>query len=257
MYAVAPKDGTTLAMCPSIILLTEALNPGAIHFTSAKFGWIGNITPTTHILALDKSAGIQSIRDATTKSTTLGATVATGADYVEGVLTNSLLGTKFKIVRGYNTGTQEMSLAMQRGEIHGFVGSWDSWVGARGEWVGQDKLVYLLQFGPKVPELPDVPTLSDLVKQPRYLAVTKLSALIETMGRSIFTTPDVPQDQLSILRAAFDATMHDQSYLATMKARQLEVRPRSGQQIQGEVDAALSSRSDAAADMRELLNCAQ
>jgi tripartite-type tricarboxylate transporter receptor subunit TctC len=256
VHSVAPKDGLTLAMIPSIVLLTEALSPEKVPFNSGDFGWIGNITPTTHILAVDSAAAVKNIYDAKNTSVTIGATVSTGADYVEGVLTNAVLGTRFKIIRGYNTGTQEMSLAMLRGEIHGFIGSWDSWKTSRSALSKGGDLVYLLQFGPKVADLPNTPSISELVKDPRYQSVTSLSELIETMGRSIFTTPHTPQSRLDALRAAFNATMDDPAFLEIMKTHGLDVHPLGGVALQARVEQSLSSKSDAADTLREILKAA-
>ena len=50
VFNVAPKDGTVIGMPLANIPLSEALEPNAARYQSAKFSWIGTITPETDVL---------------------------------------------------------------------------------------------------------------------------------------------------------------------------------------------------------------
>ena len=63
---------------------------------------------------------------------------------------------------------------MDRGEVHGRAGSWNSFKGARPDWIEGDLLANLAVIGPdREPDIPDVPLLSEYVKDPadRLIAV--------------------------------------------------------------------------------------
>src|SRR5262249_37833688 len=154
-----------------------------------------------------------------------------------------------KIVTGFSSGSREIGLAMERGEVDGFANSWDSWKATRSDLVTQKKLNYLVQIGSKVSDLPDVPTFSELVKTPRERAAVDLLGLIQTAGRSLFLPPDVPKERLDILRQAFEATMRDRNFLEAMQARHLDIEPRTGPDLQADLDRVLANKETAAADI--------
>ncbi len=121
---------------------------------------------------------------------------------------------------------------MERKEIDGRTNQWASWKVLRPHWVNEGQLSYLLQFGPKDPDLPPgVPAISDLVTEPREKAMVALLEITQRTGRSVFAPPGVPKDRLALLQAAFDKTMADPAYLAQMKKLNLEVYPRKGSEF--------------------------
>ena len=63
----------------------------------------------------------------------------------------------------------------------------------------------------------------------------------QNIARPFAAPPDVPAERVAALRAAFDATMRDQDFLAEARQLALEVRPVSGADVQallGEISAA-------------------
>ena len=79
--------------------------------------------------------GVKSIEDAKRIEVIMGATGAAGTKAGYAAFLNNTLGTKFKIVTGYN-GTAEIALAMERGEVSG-IGDW-SWTSlkkVRPDWL--------------------------------------------------------------------------------------------------------------------------
>jgi len=60
-------------------------------------------------------------------------------------LYNSLIGTKFKIVSGYNS-TAQIALAIERGEVQGIADwSWSSFKAVRPDWIRDKKVTSLMQ----------------------------------------------------------------------------------------------------------------
>lgn len=52
MFNVAPKDATTIGMPLSNIPFSEAIDPGAVKYRSARFAWIGTVTAETEVLGV-------------------------------------------------------------------------------------------------------------------------------------------------------------------------------------------------------------
>jgi hypothetical protein len=80
------------------------------------------------------------------------------------------------MVNGY-PGTNEIQLATERGEVDGLCGlSWSTLKGRYPHWLtGNKKANILVQAGIKTqPELPDVPSASELAKQADQRRILKL-----------------------------------------------------------------------------------
>jgi hypothetical protein len=75
----------------------------------------------------------------------LGASSSTATGSVMLRMLNSLIGTKFMIIRGYDPA--EVFLAMERGELDGLCGyGWGSMKTARPDFIRDKKLNLILQF---------------------------------------------------------------------------------------------------------------
>jgi hypothetical protein len=156
-------------------------------------------------------------------------------------LLNSMLGYRFKVVSGYRS-TNEIHLAMERGEVGGRAGNFFSSLKAQNpDWLKDKKIDMLLQIGAtRDPEWPDLPLLTELATNDEQRQIFKLYSAELALGRVFLTTPGVPSDRLAALRKAFDATMHDAAYIAEAKSLGLDVRPLSYQnasKIAGEIIA--------------------
>ena len=246
IFNVAPKDGTYFAMCSAGFVLTGALTPERVRFRPAELDWVGTVTTMTDILAVFKSTGVATLDDAKRIQVLLGANGKGSALSMQPKLVNALLGTKFKIIGGY-AGGNEVNIAMERGEVFGRTNQWDSWNAQRPDWIRDHRLGYLLQFGPKIEDLPAVPSFPELVSKPEDKALVDLLEVQQYVGRSVFTTPGVPPDRLALLRRSFDDTLKDPDFRARMRSAKLDLLSRPGEQTQAYVEKVMSNVSDIAA----------
>ncbi len=252
MYNVAPRDGSVMSTPISSIVIGESLRPKKVKFRVREFGWVGTVTTMTDVLAVFANTGVKTIDDAKKISVVIGATGKLGTLYLQPALVNALLGTKFKIIEGYKSGRQT-NMAMSRGEVQGRTNQWTSWSTQRPQWIKDGKLSYLLQYGPKHPALPGVPTFKELVKTPDEIAMVEFMELIQLVGRSAHTPPGVPKARLAALRTAFDATMKDPAFRARMKEKRLTVNPRKGTVLQADLDRILPSAAQTARKIKAVL----
>lgn len=253
MFALAPKDGSTFGMPLSNVPFSEAIEPDGVQYRSAKFSWIGKITPETEVLGVWKTSGVATIADTLTKQLVIGGTSKLGMPTLNAALVSALLGSKFKIIMGYPAGIEAI-LAMETGEVQGRFNEWTSWKSQRPKWIEDDLLNFIVQIGPREKELPQVPSLLDLVKNPRDRAMVELLQSNQLVGRSIYAPPEIPADRLETLRHAFDQAVRDPEFLAHMKAQGLDVEPESGVALQNEIEHTMQNAAAAARDLKQRLD---
>jgi tripartite-type tricarboxylate transporter receptor subunit TctC len=232
MFRIAPKDGTVLATADQSLALQQAVGDKTIQFDTTKFNYIGNPSAENNTTAVWATSGITSIEDATKKEVPMGATGGSTSSQYPKVM-NALLGTKFKIILGY-PGGNDINLAMEKGEVAGRgSNSWASWKATRPDWLANKKINILVQIGlTKAHDLPNVPLLIDLAKNDADRAVLRLLSAPATIGRPIFTTPDVPAERVKALREAFEKTMKDPAFLEDAGRAKLDLDPVSGEELQ-------------------------
>src|SRR5215831_5949370 len=145
---------------------------------------------------------------------------------------NALVGTKFKVIAGYDTGAG-LTLAVERGEAEGICGlSWSTIKASRPHWISDKLLNVIVQMGlTKLPDLPDVPSALDLVADVESRQVLELILIRQEAGRPFAAPPGVPADRLDALRRAFDATITDGEFRADADKAQLEVEPLTAAEI--------------------------
>jgi hypothetical protein len=146
---------------------------------------------------------------------------------------NALIGTKFKVIAGYDTGAG-LTLAMERGEAEGICGlSWSTIKASRPHWISDKLLNIIVQMGlQKLSELPHVPSALELVTDPENKQVLELILIRQEAGRPFAAPPGVPPDRLAALRRAFEATLTDVEFRAEADKTQLEIEPLTAREIE-------------------------
>src|SRR5262249_30359823 len=102
LYNRAPKDGTEIATVQNGLpfeKLFHMLSPGGSNalFDSTKFGWIGSMTQTVFVTVTWHTAPVKTLQDAVGRETILGASTTSSDSYVLAMLSNNMLGTRFKV----------------------------------------------------------------------------------------------------------------------------------------------------------------
>lgn len=231
IYNVASKDGTTVGAVNPQIASEAILNPERARFDARKFVWIGSALRETQVMVASADAPVTSFEQAFDRELIVGG--SGGATNTFPTLTNTILGTKFKIVSGY-PGTREINLAMERGEVQAIGAiTWASVKGTMGDKLRGKEVVLVGQFGAKKhPELPNVSHVPSFAKSPDDQAALRLLLATQEFGRPYIVSPDTPAGIASILQKSFMATMNDPAFLAEAKQRGLDIDPMEGAEIQ-------------------------
>ncbi len=230
VFNVVPRDGTVVGMLQPTFV-TEKLNDRSLKYAPEKFTWIGRVDSSVLVGLVWKSAPVQSIADAKLRPATMAAIGASGTAATVPWALNQLIGTKFKVVLGYDS-SPAMGLAMERGEADGNGStSWD-YLETKNDWIEGRKITFLYTIAlSRFRAIPDVPTILELTGDARDRDVLKLIASGSTIGRALVAPPDVPPERAASLRQAFDAMVKDPEFLADAKARHLGVDPMSGAEL--------------------------
>jgi tripartite-type tricarboxylate transporter receptor subunit TctC len=233
LYNVAPKDGTVFGIIGRGIPFDPLLGGTGGQFDATKFSWIGSANDEVSICAAWHATPINKFEDLLTREMIVGGT-ASGADTDQfPKIVNGVLGAKMRVISGY-PGGNEITLAMERGEVQGRCGwSWSSVKATHPTWVAEKKVKILLQLSlAKHPDLPDVPLITDLAKTDEQKQILKLVFARQVMGRPFVGPPGIPADRLGALRKAFMDTMKDPEFLAEAEKGQFEITPVGGEEIQ-------------------------
>jgi tripartite-type tricarboxylate transporter receptor subunit TctC len=231
MYKAAPKDGTALAIITQNIAIEEALKNKAVQYRSNEFNWIGRATSNIEVHVLSTKSKGHTIEGARLHETPVASTGPGSPSDSYPRLLNATLGTKFKVIRGFQGSTAGL-LAVERGEMDGALTSWNTMKGTRMSWLKEGRVVLPVQYVlRRSPELPDVPTPLELAKNEEDRKLLAFAISSAEIGRSFLAPPGVPADRVKALRAAFDAMVKDPEVLAEVKKANLDFDTATGEEL--------------------------
>jgi len=219
----ASKDGLTWGLVQQTIVMAQVINPQFAKYDARTWNWLGNLAQIPNMLAVWHTAKAQSVEQARTHETIAGATGPSSPTFIMPSFLNRFAGTKFKIVTGYK-GTADLNLALQRGEIEVRGGSWLS-VELQAPNLIEEKKLKPIVFASleRDPKHKDVPTLSDLVTDPKGKLAAEFISSEASFGRAFLLPPGVPADRVALLRKAFQAAVKDPAFLAEAEKKRMPI----------------------------------
>ncbi len=239
LYNVAPKDGSTFGAVANTMPALQVVGGKGVQFDARKFSWLGAVTPSIQTIGAWRERGVLTIEEAQKTEVVVAASSPGAIAYAFPKLLNEFIGTRFKIITGYQ-GVTQMSLAMERREVDAHANTWSGWKTSNREWLEQGKIVILAQINPKAVDLPGVPAVEDMVKGEDERKIVNFVVSGNRLGRPFATPPGVPADRVAILRSAFAATMNDPEFLQDANRLNVDVAPVLGVDIQRFVDITTS-----------------
>src|SRR5437762_165730 len=127
LFNAAPRDGSEIAIVGRGVAMEPLLGGSASQakFDSTQFVWLGSMNKEVSGFYLRQPGPAATLADVLKGANLqVGSTGAGGDQQIFTNALNSLLGTKLKAISGY-PGTNEILLAIERGELDGIVGySW-------------------------------------------------------------------------------------------------------------------------------------
>jgi tripartite-type tricarboxylate transporter receptor subunit TctC len=231
LYGSLPKDGTTLGVIGGGVVLEPLLGNPQATYDPRRLNWIGGRTRDNFLCLVWHTVPVNTLQDVIKRETIVGATGPGSRTLTYPKALNELLGTKFKIVSGY-PGGNEITLALERGEVEGYCGWALGSIKTRApEWLRDGKIRPLAQFTLAKSDLPNVPLATDLVGTENGRRAIEFLAADSVLAWPLVAPPDIPPERLAELRTAFEAMMKDPQVLAEAASQGLDIDPVSGAEI--------------------------
>ena len=230
IYSVAAKDGSVFGTFSRSMGVAPLL--GQAEFDSRKFTWLGSITDDDTTCVTSGASPIKNWNDFMRKPSKFGGEGADSDPDIWTLLYKNVFGAKVQLVTGY-PGTNDITLAMERGEVDGLCGlSWSTIETRHRDWLTDHSVNIIVQAAlKKEPEMASVPLATELATNPQQLQTLKLLLASQAMARPFAAPPGIPDDRKQALIAAFDATMVDRDFLAEAQKLDFEVHPVSAATI--------------------------
>jgi len=229
---IAAKDGLTIGIGAPTSALDEKLGTQGVRFKTAEMNWIGRVDSLVNMVFLWHTSPVKTFADAQKMESKLSGTGVGSTVSVYPLVTNNVLGTKFKLIMGYK-GSAEAQLAVERGEVEGHSTSWTAVKVGHPGWYPSKKINIIVQYALKRhPELPEVPTVVELARNDEECAILSAVMNATEVGTAFMTTPGAPPERVTALRRAFDAMTKDPEFIEDAKRLKLTLGPITGEELQ-------------------------
>jgi tripartite-type tricarboxylate transporter receptor subunit TctC len=208
----AKRDGTEIAILTRELALAQRAGEVGIKYDLRKLNPVGSAASSTFLIVMGKDQPIKTYEQLkNSKKPVLFAATGPGAGSYQYPALLKKDGFNIKIITGV-IGGQARFLSIERGEVNGTANSYESTRKAITEF----GLIPILYNGAPIAPLKGVPHIDKYLSSDGK-AISALMGAPLAAGRPFFTTPDVPAEQLNILRAAFKAALHDPKLLKEAK----------------------------------------
>jgi tripartite-type tricarboxylate transporter receptor subunit TctC len=248
MAHAAPADGSEIAIVGRGVAMEPILDApqSPPKFDSTTLTWLGSMNNEVGGFFVRQPGPASSFRDVLDGvALKVGTTGAGGDQQIFTQTLNALFGTKLTPVAGY-PGTQELMLAIERSELDGIVGySWSVARSGNKAQLDDGSLKIILQVALKRhPELPNVPLVTDFVKNAADRQVLDLIFSRNSMGRPLVAPPGLDAAAAAALRQGFAQAMHDPDLIAEAAKINLELNFVGGAEVQALVERLYRSPPD-------------
>jgi tripartite-type tricarboxylate transporter receptor subunit TctC len=249
LFNTAPRDGTAIGALLPYTTEYQVQGIEGVEYDAARFGWLGSIAPSNEVMYVWHTVPVYNLEDLKNRETILAVY---GPVETFARLLTAVAGARFKLVKGYQ-GTNDAHLAMERGEVEAALSSLPLLRASRPDWL-KNKLIriFFYQGFTRSPDLPDVLASIELGKTDAERDVLAFFINNSTIGRAYAAPPDLSPDVLATLRAAFDATMKDEQFLADCRQSGFDVNPRPGDDLQRIVARMVAINPETRARVREI-----
>jgi tripartite-type tricarboxylate transporter receptor subunit TctC len=233
--SVAPKDGTAIAAVFPGVILDPLIGDVQVQYDPNKLNYLGSANADVYICFLRSDAPAKTFPDTFRNEVILGASNAGGTTRDLPAMMNNLFGTKFRVVTGY-AGSKEITLAIERNEVHGACGiGWTGLPTMHPDWFAKKLMNVVVQVDVKGhPDLNKigVPLAAQFAKNDEDRQVIELIESQGRFGRPYIMPPGVPAERIAALRKAFVDTFNDPAVRAEAGKMQLDLDYMSGDDLQ-------------------------
>jgi tripartite-type tricarboxylate transporter receptor subunit TctC len=264
VYNAEAKDGTVIAAFTQDLVLLQAIGAPGVRFDAAKYQWIASSFETAGMCAVRTDAGVSRVEDLMGdrgKELLVSSFGKGGPSYIPPAIFNFILGTKFKIVTGYESGAAQR-LAVKNNEAQGFCTTFQTAKGLVADmFEGPGACCkVLIVTGSEVEEHPflkGVPAAEKLAeklgKGKNELAMLRAIHATNRMNLPSAVAPEVPKDRVQALRRAYEKAFADPDVRKSADKMRMELSPKSGEEVSRIVQELLDTPAPVLAKLKEVI----
>ena len=241
--AIAPKDGSVVTLFDFFQIINSMFDPDKTNVDIRHLNWLGSMSEDLSVCYAWGERGIGTLDALKARDVVhMGLTAAGSMQDIRFKVLKRMLGVKVKPVLGY-AGTAAQYIAIERGELDAGCGGWSS---LPPNWRVDRKIDVLVRLVPTTAANmpPNVPYAGDLVASERDKRVLKLLSNPAQLGKPFALSRAVPAERVAILRAAFDAALHDPALLEDAEKLKVDISPRSAAESEAILEEIFSMPAD-------------
>ncbi|MBM4297993.1 MAG: hypothetical protein FJ143_09670, partial [Deltaproteobacteria bacterium] len=220
VYNTESKDGTVIGAFTQDLVLLQAIDAPGVRFDAAKYQWIASAFETASMCAVRTDVGVTRIEDTigdSGKELVVSSFGKGGPSHIPPVVFNATLGTKFKVVTGYESGAAQR-LAVKNKEVQGFCTTFQTITSLAADMFEGPAACckVLIVTGSEVEEHPflrGVPAAEKLAEKlgrgKNELAMLRAIQATNRINLPMALAAEVPKDRVQALRRAYDKAFAD------------------------------------------------
>lgn len=232
---VAAKDGTFIGAVQTGTLLDQLISANAsqIKHDARTLKYLGSANSEVFTCLVDASLPIKSFADLFERELIMGSSGGTTRDMPTAL--KNILGLRLRLVPGYG-GTREIGMAIERKEVNGLCGmGWTSIQSQRPDWFEKNLVRVLAQESARGDEALNrqgVPLTVDFAKSPEQRQMLELLYSQGIFTRPFVMAPEVPQERVEAMRAAFVKALSDPQAQAEAEKQKLVITIIGGAELE-------------------------
>ncbi len=233
----SPRDGLTIGAVQTHIGVEPIMGVTGpaenARYDARQMNWLFSAAKEYPVVVAWHTSPFKTFQDVFEREMLVGASGVATSDSVYARVMNELLGTRFRVVEGYKGNTQ-IQLATEGGEVQGRAGWFvSSLLSSQGQQVRDGRYRVLVQVAQeKHPSLPNVPLVTEFMKDKSRLDQLLFSLSWLPMGRPFVAPPGLPEARVKTLRDAFLNASKDPALLGEAEKMSLEISAMTGEEVQ-------------------------
>ena len=242
------RDGLTIATVSRSVPQLYLCGDTNVQFDPLKLTWLGSLSSyadDAYLLVVMASSPVKTIEDARKMKINLAGVGVGATNTTFALIAKELLGVNTDVVRGF-PGANDIWLAMERGEVDGQVIDISAIMAARPQLWNEKKLRVLVQFArsSRMPDLPDVPTGRELVKDANDRTYLEFAENPFFMALPFAAPPEIPAERAEILEKAFMKMAMTPDFRAEMLQAGMKTSPVDGKFVRKVIEEAAKTPKD-------------
>ena len=248
----APRDGSLIGTFNPTLVVMSALEGDKAQVSFKSLTWIGNMSSDTKVCMVRESGGLQRLEELKIRNATIGAT-GQGSGHIYGLILRQLYSDNIKIVMGYPS-TNDIALAMERGEVDGMCTGWGVVEVTKPDWIRRGFVNVLTQFSShRDKRLPNVPVIHESSLPSGMSEAITFLTTPDMVTRPFIAPPLLPRDRSDALRAAFNKAMKDPDLHAYAQKMSLDLDPMTGDDLENLISRVFSASAETLDFARKVL----